>query len=175
MSQLKVNSIVPVGGLPSGATGGGIIQVVQVTKTDMFSTTSDSYSDFMTATITPQSSSNKILCMFSAFEGMSGGDGNTYSRYKLMRGSTHIYKGDAGSNAGSATMGRFGRQSTFKADYIGCTFIDSPSTTSSTTYKIQVASPRAGTFKVFLGGSLRDTFFGESRVPSSFILMEVSV
>ena len=32
MSQLKVNSIVPVGGLPSGATGGGIIQTVQTIK-----------------------------------------------------------------------------------------------------------------------------------------------
>ena len=34
MSQLKVNSIVPVGGLPAGATGGGIIQTVTLTKTD---------------------------------------------------------------------------------------------------------------------------------------------
>ena len=34
MSQLKVNSIVPAGGLPSGATGGGIIQIVQTKKSD---------------------------------------------------------------------------------------------------------------------------------------------
>ena len=34
MSQLKVNSIVPVGGLPAGATAGGIIQIVQTKKTD---------------------------------------------------------------------------------------------------------------------------------------------
>ena len=40
MSQLKVNSIVPVGGLPSGASGGGIIQVVQAVKTNTASTTS---------------------------------------------------------------------------------------------------------------------------------------
>ena len=38
MSQIKVNSIVPAGGLPSGATAGGIIQVVQSVKTDDFST-----------------------------------------------------------------------------------------------------------------------------------------
>ena len=57
MSQLKVNSIVPVGGLPSGANG-GIIQVVQSVKTD---TASHSVSvggisgDVMSATITPSS------------------------------------------------------------------------------------------------------------------------
>ena len=37
MSQLKVDSIVPSGGVVSGANG-GIIQVVQVTKTDQFAT-----------------------------------------------------------------------------------------------------------------------------------------
>ena len=62
MSQLKVNSIVPVGGLTSGANG-GIIQVVQTAKTDTASTTSNSLSDLMTATITPSSNSNKILLL----------------------------------------------------------------------------------------------------------------
>ena len=47
MSQLKVNSIVPAGGLPSGANG-GIIQVVSTTKTDAFSTTSSSFTDITT-------------------------------------------------------------------------------------------------------------------------------
>ena len=34
MSQLKVNSIIPVSGVPAGATGGGIVQVVHTTKSD---------------------------------------------------------------------------------------------------------------------------------------------
>ena len=37
MSQIKVNSIVPTGGLPSGANG-GIIQPIQTVKTDTFIT-----------------------------------------------------------------------------------------------------------------------------------------
>ena len=40
MSQIKVDSIVPSGGLPAGSSGGGIIQIVSATKTDAFSSTS---------------------------------------------------------------------------------------------------------------------------------------
>ena len=39
MSQLKVNSIIPVAGIPSGGAG-GIIQMKQTVKTDAFSHTS---------------------------------------------------------------------------------------------------------------------------------------
>ena len=62
MSQLKVNSIVPVGGLPSGANG-GIIQVVSATKTDTASFSSTSFQSIsgLSVTITPSSNSNKIL------------------------------------------------------------------------------------------------------------------
>jgi len=39
MSQVRTNSIVPAGGIPGGASGGGIIQCVSTTKTDIFSST----------------------------------------------------------------------------------------------------------------------------------------
>ena len=56
MSQLKVNSIVPAGGLPSGSNG-GIIQVKQTLKTDAFSMNSNSFTDVtgMSVVITPSS------------------------------------------------------------------------------------------------------------------------
>ena len=44
MSQLKVNSIIPAGGLVSGSNG-GIIQVVQTVKTDTFSKQSTAFAD----------------------------------------------------------------------------------------------------------------------------------
>ena len=63
MSQLKVNSIIPVAGIPSGGAG-GIIQMKQTVKTDAFSHTSLA-KDTMTAiclsqSITPTSTSNTI-------------------------------------------------------------------------------------------------------------------
>ena len=62
MSQLKVDSIVPRGGLPSGASG-GITQTVQAFKDDEFSFTTtgaNSYVDLtgLSVTITPQSNNN---------------------------------------------------------------------------------------------------------------------
>ena len=66
MSQLKVNSIVPVGGLPSGANG-GIIQCVQTVKTDTTSQSLTGSSNFfdisgMSVSITPSSNSYSFCC-----------------------------------------------------------------------------------------------------------------
>ena len=74
MSQLKVNSIVPVGGLSSGASG-GIIQTVQTVNTDTTSTYSTTMVDCsgMAVTITPSSSSNKILVTVIANVGAASG------------------------------------------------------------------------------------------------------
>ena len=65
MSQLKVNSIIPVGGVPTGG-GGGITQVKQTVKKDVFSAslaTGNVSADItgLSVTITPTSSTNKIL------------------------------------------------------------------------------------------------------------------
>lgn len=66
MSQIKVNSIVPVGGLPSGATGGGVIQTVYSNYTSAFSTTTTGGVDTgLSATINMQSASSKLLCICS--------------------------------------------------------------------------------------------------------------
>ena len=66
MSQLKVNSIVPASGLPSGANG-GVIQTVHSTYTGLFSATySGAAVDVgLSATINMQSASSKILCTCS--------------------------------------------------------------------------------------------------------------
>ena len=69
MRQLKVNSIVPVGGLPSGSNG-GIIQVKQTIKKEVFTTAqavSRGYTDLtgLNVAITPSSNSNKILYSYT--------------------------------------------------------------------------------------------------------------
>ena len=67
MSQIKVNSIIPVSGVPAGSSGGGIVQVVSTRKTNRFTTSSNSFTDIddFEVTITPFSTSNKILIMCS--------------------------------------------------------------------------------------------------------------
>ena len=67
-SELRVDKIIPTAGVPTGG-GGGIIQVVHEKRTTSFTTTSQTYVDFMTATITPKFSTSKILISF----GLSAG------------------------------------------------------------------------------------------------------
>ena len=145
MSQLKVNSIVPVGGLPSGANG-GIIQVINVIKTDTFTTTSTTPVDItgMTATITPSSTSNKILVVVDiGILSASGGNG-TY--VNLLRGSTAIAvttigSGNLHTRSGFTSGGGGGiSDAPRKMTTGGINFLDSPSTTSATTYKCQMST-----------------------------------
>ena len=136
MSQIKVNSIVPAGGLVSGSNG-GIIQVVQTVKTDTFSKQSTAFADItgLSATITPSSSSNKILVEARIYMSMGTSSGSTTAIFNFVRGSTNIAQ-PAGSNSHNATMHSWNNVAHMAAH--GMNFLDSPATTSATTYKIQV-------------------------------------
>lgn len=153
---------------------GVILQVVQATRTSLLTTTSATPVDVLTASITPASTNSKILIMATGLEGTYGGDGNTYSRHQLLRNSTQIYKGNNGSTAVGASAGRFGRQGDSFADQVAINYVDSPATTSAITYKWQISSPRGPSWTVTIGGCPRDTFFGDTRSPCSFILMEIA-
>lgn len=138
MSQLRTNSIVPVGGIPAGASGGGIIQCVQVSQTETLSAGIIDWTDVsgLSLTITPRSSNNKVLiCMFVNTGSSSA---NTGRYFRLVRNSTAI-------STGNGTP--LGNESTTVADNTAANgnqmastsmmFIDTPSTTSTITYKVQ--------------------------------------
>ena len=112
---------------------GHVVQVVQSTFATETSTTSSSYSDTgLSASITPRSTSSKILVVVSlGSSGVSNSSGaDARGRYAIIRGSTNIHTVDVRAydygNSGSISFTP------------GCiTFLDSPSTTSATTYKLQ--------------------------------------
>ena len=134
MSQLKVNSIVPAGGLPSGSNG-GIIQCIQAVKTDEATLQTTTFTDItgLSATITPSSSSNKILCDFKIY--LSHVAGLSAAKVNLVRGSTNIAQ-PFGSSTHTASMFHWSNATSMWP--VGMNFLDSPATTSATTYKIQV-------------------------------------
>ena len=177
MSQLKVNSIVPSGGLPAGASGGGIIQCVQTIKSDDSSVTGSTVADSgLSVTITPQSSSNKILIIAD----MNSGSSNAYdSKLRLVRDSTDIYLGDADGTRPRATRvvtthppSSYGVYHNVPAQIV---FLDSPATTSSVTYKIQMAS--YSTQIVYLNRSHQNQELSgeyDGKPSSSIMVMEVS-
>ena len=119
------------------ARAGGIIQVQTMLYTSSsFSTTSTSFVDVtgFSLSITPTSSSNKILCFVDALLRTTGGfHENARSEINLVRGSTVINNKFVGQYIGNQD----GNNMYIPTQII---FLDSPATTSSTTYKIQIES-----------------------------------
>ncbi len=117
--------------LASGV-GGKVLQVVSTAKTTPFNTTSTSFVDVtgFSVSITPSSTSNKILILVNFVSGNSGGSRLQY--FNLVRGSTNIAQPtSAGSSFAQYNSG------SDELDNVAFHFLDSPNTTSSTTYKIQ--------------------------------------
>lgn len=126
----------------------GIGTNVQSTlKTDTYATTlTQTWQDVtgMTVTITPTVATSKVL--LSVTVNVSGqvtfGAGQAGVQVRLLRGATVIGRGDA---AGSRERGwTMPRQSQFGLGQVAATFLDSPATTSATTYKVQIRNPLAG-------------------------------
>ena len=127
---------------------GNVIQVVSTTKTDAFSSTSTSFTDItgLSVSITPTASSSKILVMYSL--SMSAISGEYSSIFRMVRGSTAICIGDtSGSRTRATNMNRTSTGNQNQSWVLSQNFLDSPATTSSTTYKIQ-GFVQAGTFYV---------------------------
>tara|TARA_B100000902_G_C27017423_1_gene767907 strand:- start:282 stop:785 length:504 start_codon:yes stop_codon:yes gene_type:complete len=166
MSQIKVNSIVPAGGLSGGASG-GIIQVKQAVKTDTQSFQSTSFADItgLSVDITPSSTSSKILCMATIYVG-TGGGGAT-AKINFVRGSTNIGQ-PSGSATHSSTMQHYFPGTNMLT--LGMNFLDSPSTTSSTTYKLQLGADSTSTPTYINQYHGADNYHGIS----SITVMEVS-
>ena len=167
MSTLKVDTIQNVAGVEQSR----LVQVQSVTKTSIFTFTATSFTDVtgLTQAITPTNANNKILVFFST---NTSSDGNR-AMVSLVRGSTHIYVGDAsGSNRERASgFGYTNSDANATSEMVSGVFLDSPSTTSSTTYKIQ-ALVNAG------NGAINATQLNNDNtymplLPSTLTLMEI--
>ena len=133
-------------GTATGFGGGKILQVVQTFKTDAFSRSSTTFGDLtgMNVSITPASSSNKILivCHLSVAT-----NGNGYAGFRLMRDSTNIghstaldAKNAANTRDSAFAFGDESSQAQYKLNTVSYSFLDTPSSTSSLTYKLPAYS-----------------------------------
>ena len=165
LTKLNNQSLTAVtsAGLPSGT----VLQVVQGTPpTSSYSQTSTSFADAtgFTASITPQSSSSKILVMFTGrIDNSSGNTVNTRGHIALLRGTTIIHKQFVG-----AYIADSGASNRNFYDSINLSSLDSPATTSQVTYKIQMASETTSN-TINIEGSP-----ASSNTYSSFTLMEIA-
>ena len=150
---------------------GKVLQVVSTTKIDTFTLAGTStFTDItgLSVSITPSSASNKILVLVDI---ASGQGATSISSFRLVRDSTAIGGGTASSSRQSAfasgqgvdTNGQF--SSSFN-------HLDSPATTSSTTYKIQIM----GNDTMAVNRSRLDTDSNTigSRTSSTITVMEIA-
>ena len=149
MSQIKLNSIIPVSGVPTGG-GGGIIQVKSVVKTDVFTSSSTSFVDItgMSVNITPTSNTSKILVIAQCC--VIGEDAGT--GIMLDRDGTEPLKADASGSKQRFTLTGAYAQDDLELRYGNAanhiSFLDSPATTSQVTYKLKAKTRTSSTFYV---------------------------
>jgi len=134
-----------------------ILQVVQASTTTETVKTNSTFSDTgLTADITPSATSSKVL-IFVNCGGVGKATTDTYAQLKLLRGSTGLVTFEQrGGYTGGTVANKVGSCSTF--------YEDSPSTTSATTYKVQLRSGNNSTYAQM----------GDSASTSSIVLMEIA-
>lgn len=153
---------------------GGTLQVVQTVKTDTFVTTSATFTTVtgLTASITPRSTSSKILVLAQIAHGYGNNTG--WGHFKVTRGGTDIYVGDS---AGSRVRAVFGGQTGVNAlDQVSSESIvelDSPASTSTLTYQVEVRQSNAGSVHVNRSANDADNALAP-RGASSITLIEVA-
>jgi len=150
---------------------GKVLQVVQTVKTTDFSASvaADTVVDItgLSASITPSSSSNKILVSYNIHIHTTAGSG----KIQLLRDSTKI--GINTSTSGfEAQTSMAHNDAVFALTGTSMSFLDSPSTTSSITYKPQ-ASHASGTTRTIYVNAPENPFSRHGRVISQITLMEI--
>ena len=123
----------------SGTPGTGIgknLQVISTAKTDTTSTTSSSFVDItgMSLSITPASTSSKVLILVQTY--ICGGS-TANQPINLLRDSTVIGVADTSADFTMPFRQGADAQNQYQMFNLTTTFLDSPSTTSATTYKLQ--------------------------------------
>jgi hypothetical protein len=158
-----------------GGGGSGVLQVVSTNLTSVFSTSSATYTTVtgLTASITPSSTSSKILVL--AQLSIGGQSSSSMGHWKVTRGGTDIYVGDADGNKVQNVFGGIlgsNLQELLISNSIMT--LDSPSSTSSLTYQVEARRGVSAT-NVFLNRTALD--FNDNntgRGASSITLMEVA-
>jgi hypothetical protein len=135
---LTVTGGVPVWAPPAG--GGKVLQVIQGTtaSNQVDNSTSTDADTGVTATITPSSATSKILCLVTIGGALKNvANSGNYIVFKLKRGATTVFTQDGFLYNPVAQS---------FATTFAMTYLDSPATTSATTYKVTFNNPNNTAF-----------------------------
>ena len=156
---------------------GSVIQVVSVTKTNVFSVTNSDFVDVtgLSISITPSSATSKIFVI--AHVHLDSTVGGYTNPWRLTRNSTPLAIGDANGSSRQATGGGTSVYTAgpLQGVHQSAFYLDSPSTTSSTTYKVQVSTYKNDAGTTYVNRGYNDTgATNEARYSSGITLMEIA-
>jgi hypothetical protein len=116
---------------------GSILQVVQGLYTTQVLSTSSTYADTgLTATITPSSTSNKILVLITADGVYASGSTNVIAAFRIVKNGSSLYEFGNGGNATATSL-------TIVTGSCSVNYLDSPASISALTYKLQIQNKYA--------------------------------
>jgi hypothetical protein len=158
-------------GLKWAAVSSKILQTITTTKLDTFTSNSTTAVDVtgLSVTITPSSTSSTIL-VFAIVNG-NGQAGSNGVMFRLLRGSTNLIV-PTSSGSRSAGFGSIYLNDAAQVSSTSISYVDSPATTSATTYKIQGFATSAGNFYVNRSQSDTDSS-AFVRTASSITVIEI--
>ena len=126
-----------------------------------------------TASITPSSTSSKILVISNW---MWGSSASPYPKFILLRGSTSINIGDTDTGATRVSVGNntdpAGDEGNIQQEQLAHHFLDSPSSASSVTYKWQTKSFNSGR-TIYVGRTADVSDGNRATAPSNITLVEI--
>ena len=149
-------------------------QIVQTIEAGTFSTQSGTYQEVFTVAITPVSATNKVLLVASVPMGFAtgGAGGSPTGMMSIFRATTNLAVPTSPGSRTPAMHEVVGASS--EVQVASFMFLDSPSTTSATTYSVRVRAPGNGASTVFVNRSqLDDNAAGRSRTIASLTAIEV--
>jgi hypothetical protein len=154
-----------------------VLQVLSTAKTDVFTTSSTTYTPVtgLTATITPSSATSKVLVTVQlAFGFVDAGSAN-WGSFRLSGGNAGTYKGESpGSRRDAVFGGHLDTQALAPAMISGSiVYLDSPATTSAITYGVECVTRTGGTIHVNRSGKDENSDIF-TRGASSITVMEVT-
>ena len=164
------------GATVTGLSAGKVLQVVSTSYNGNDSTTSNSFVNTgLAQAITPSATSSKVLIICSI---TAGGPGDSRPGFCIKRGSTELNLGSATDP--SATSARtLVTNATYiaSADRImstGLTYLDSPSTTSATTYTLAMLARDSSYASILNISSTEGDYAYVYRGVSTIVLMEIA-
>lgn len=176
-SGVNANKIlIPAGQTLDASSGfippaGGVLQVVQTVMDTTVSSSAASWTNIgaLQVSITPSSNANKILVLVNFSVGCDSATADVMMR--LTRNGTPIALGQNGGTNQITRIPVSGALDAYKSQDNAVTFLDSPSSSSSVVYQVQMRNWSSTTHGWFIGRrALNNSFM----IPSFITVMEIA-